>query len=216
MATDHTARLAVVVSGGGSNFKAIHAACLDGRINAEIVAVVSDVPTCGGVQYAQSHGITTLTYPAPKNGGYPGLSKDELVHKLTQELKADYVLLAGFLKLVPCELVRCYKHAMLNIHPALLPSFGGKGYYGEKVHTAVIASGARFSGPSVHFVDEEYDTGPILAQRVVPVHPTDTIKQLAARVLKEEHMLYPEAVAALVDKRITWRDDGVPIMWSAH
>ncbi|GBF89467.1 phosphoribosylglycinamide, chloroplastic [Raphidocelis subcapitata] len=189
---------------------------MDGRINGDVVAVVSDVPTCGGVDYAKGHGITTMTYPAPKKGGFPGLTTAELVEALTQRLEVDYVLLAGFLKLVPSDLVRCYKRRMLNIHPGLLPSFGGKGYYGERVHQAVIAAGARFSGPTVHFVDVEYDTGPILAQRVVEVYPTDTPKRLAARVLQQEHLVYPEAVAALVDGRITWRGDGVPIMWSAH
>jgi len=97
----------------------------------------------------------------------------------------DFVILAGYMKLVPCSLVRAYHRAMLNIHPGLLPSFGGQGFYGIRVHRAVIASGARFSGPTVHFVDEEYDRGPILAQAVVPVSPTDTPEMLAARVLKE-------------------------------
>lgn len=104
----------------------------------------------------------------------------------------------------------CFSYA------GLLPSFGGKGLYGLRVHQAVLTSGARFSGPTIHFVDEEYDTGPILAQRVVPVSPLDTPEQLAARVLKEEHIVYPEAVAALCDGRVTWREDGVPIMWTAH
>lgn len=135
---------------------------------------------------------------------------------LVHEHKVDYVILAGYLRLIPGELVRAFKRAILNIHPALLPAFGGKGYYGAKVHAAVVASGARFSGPSIHFVDEEYDTGPILAQAVVPVLPTDTPQQLAARVLKEEHKLYPKCVAALVEGRVTWREDGIPIVWSAH
>ena len=120
------------------------------------------------------------------------------------------------MKLIPAPLVRAYRRAILNIHPGLLPSFGGKGFYGSRVHEAVIQSGARFSGPTVHFVDEEYDTGPILAQAVVPVLPTDTSDALAARVLKEEHKLYPQCVAALCEGRVTWRYDGVPIMWSAH
>lgn len=212
------ARLAVFVSGGGSNFKSIHAAILDGRINATVVAVVSDVPACGGVQYAQQHGIATMTFPVVKKGENQGqgLSPAQLVDGLKNTYKADYVLLAGFLKLIPPELCRAYPRAMLNIHPGLLPSFGGKGYYGERVHKAVVASGARFSGPTVHFVDEEFDTGPILAQRVVPVYPNDSPKQLAARVLKEEHQVYPDCVSALCDGRITWREDGIPILWKAH
>ncbi|PNW76023.1 hypothetical protein CHLRE_12g550700v5 [Chlamydomonas reinhardtii] len=211
------ARLAVFVSGGGSNFKAIHAAIQDGRINGTVAVVVSDVPGCGGVTYAQQHGIPTLTYPVVKKGDFvgQGLTAAQLVDGLKNAYKCDYVILAGYLKLIPQELCRAFPRAMLNIHPGLLPSFGGKGYYGERVHKAVIASGARFSGPTVHFVDEEFDTGPILAQRVVPVFPTDTPKQLAARVLKEEHAVYPHCVAALCDGRIGWREDGIPILWEA-
>ena len=97
----------------------------------------------------------------------------------------EAVALAGYMKLVPAALLRAFPRAVLNIHPGLLPSFGGQGFYGARVHAAVLASGARFSGPTVHFVDEEYDTGPILAQAVVPVYPTDLPEQLAARVLRE-------------------------------
>ncbi|PSC75099.1 Phosphoribosylglycinamide chloroplastic [Micractinium conductrix] len=209
-------RLAVFVSGGGSNFRAIHAAFADGGVHGEVAVVVSNSPSCSGVAYAQSHGIPTLTYPAPKADSAAGLTDAQLVAALTEEHQADIVILAGYLKLIPQQLVRAYKRRIVNIHPALLPSFGGKGYYGIKVHQAVVASGARFSGPTIHFVDEEYDTGPILAQAVVPVYPTDRPEQLAARVLKEEHKLYPQCVAALCEDRVTWRHDGVPIMWRAH
>jgi phosphoribosylglycinamide formyltransferase len=131
------------VSGGGSNFKAIHMAMQAGRIpHAEAVAVVSDVPSCGGIQYAVDQGIETLTYPIPKKGGFPGLTPDDLVTRL-QELSVDYVILAGYLKLIPSTLVAAFPNRMLNIHPGLLPSFGGKGMYGENVHKAVVASGAR-------------------------------------------------------------------------
>ena len=133
-----------------------------------------------------------------------------------QEYAVDFVILAGYLKLVPASLVRAYPRAMLNIHPALLPAFGGPGFYGRKVHEAVIASGARISGPTVHFVDEEYDSGPILAQEAVPVLPLDTPEVLARRVLSKEHCVYPRCVAALCEGRITWRDDGVPIMWTSE
>lgn len=116
---------------------------LDGRIShAEVAAVVSDVPSCGGIQYAIDQGIQTLTYPIPKKGGFPGLTPDELVQSL-KDLSVDYVILAGYLKLIPSFLVAAFPNRMLNIHPGLLPSFGGKGMYGENVHKAVIASGAR-------------------------------------------------------------------------
>lgn len=133
-----------------------------------------------------------------------------------QELAVDFIILAGYLKLVPASLVRAYHRAVLNIHPALLPSFGGAGFYGRRVHEAVIASGARYSGATVHFIDEEYDTGPILAQAAVQVSPLDTPQRLAAKVLEWEHVLYPDCVAALCEGRITWRYDGVPIVWSAE
>ncbi|MEW5311272.1 MAG: hypothetical protein WDW38_003000 [Sanguina aurantia] len=209
------ARLVVFVSGGGSNFKALHVACLDGSIHADIVAVVSDIPSCGGIAYAANLGIPTLTYPIPKSKAFSGLTVEQLVESLQVTHKADYVLLAGFLKLIPLALVQAFPRSMLNIHPALLPAFGGKGCYGEKVHKAVVAAGVRYTGATVHFVDEEFDSGAILAQRVVPVFPTDTYSQVAKRVLKQEHSMYPEAVAALVDGRVTWRADGVPIIWTA-
>ncbi|BDA47735.1 Phosphoribosylglycinamide formyltransferase, chloroplastic [Coccomyxa sp. Obi] len=219
-ATEKKPRLGIFVSGGGSNFRAIYAAIVDGRINADVAVVVSDVPGCGGWKFAAEHGIPTEAFPASSksvaDGNCIALTTEQLITALKDEYAVDYVLLAGYLKLIPEALVRQYKRAMLNIHPALLPNFGGKGLYGGRVHSAVIASGTRFSGPTIHFVDEGYDTGPILAQAVVPVYPTDLPKQLAARVLKEEHKLYPQAVAALVDGRITWRDDGIPVLWSAH
>ncbi|KAJ9508574.1 hypothetical protein QJQ45_012136 [Haematococcus lacustris] len=180
------------------------------------LAVVSDVPDCQGVAYAQQQGIPVLTYPIPKKGGFPGLTAAQLVDGLKNNYKADFVLLAGYLKLIPAELVRAFPRAMLNIHPGLLPSFGGKGMYGHRVHEAVVASGVRFTGPTVHFVDEGFDTGPILAQRVVAVNPLHSPAQVAALVLQQEHKVYPEAVAALVDGRISWREDGIPIMWTSQ
>eukprot|EP00889_Picochlorum_renovo_P006060 jgi/Picre1/33090/NNA_008416.t1 len=106
------------------------------------------------------------------------------------------------MKLIPGTVVDTFPKAIVNIHPGLLPSFGGKGFYGSRVHEAVIRSGARFSGPTVHFIDEEYDTGPILSQAVVPVYPTDTAETLASRVLKQEHILYPRCIAAICEDRV--------------
>ncbi|WVZ85678.1 hypothetical protein U9M48_032573 [Paspalum notatum var. saurae] len=205
-------RLAVFVSGGGSNFRAIHGAALGGAVHGEVVALVTDKPGCGGAEYASSNGIPVVVFPKSKSAP-EGVSVAELLDTL-RGYSVDFVLLAGYLKLIPAELIREYPRSILNIHPSLLPAFGGKGYYGLKVHKAVIASGARYSGPTVHFVDEHYDTGKTLAQRVVPVFADDTTELLAARVLHEEHQVYVEAVAALCEDRIVWREDGVPLIKS--
>ncbi|KAL6650603.1 hypothetical protein ACP70R_009528 [Stipagrostis hirtigluma subsp. patula] len=205
-------RLAVFVSGGGSNFRAIHAATLSGAVRGDVVALVTDKPGCGGAEHARSNGIPVIVFPKSKSAP-EGMSVAELLDTL-REHEVDFVLLAGYVKLIPAELVLEFPRSILNIHPSLLPAFGGKGYYGSKVHKAVIASGARYSGPTVHFVDEHYDTGKTLAQRVVPVLADDTPELLAARVLHEEHQVYVEAVAALCEDRIVWREDGVPLIKS--
>ncbi|KAK6133212.1 hypothetical protein DH2020_033048 [Rehmannia glutinosa] len=156
--------------------------------------------------------IPVIVFPNKKDG-QEVFSAEDLVITL-RSYKVDFILLAGYLKLIPVELVRAYPKSIFNIHPSLLPAFGGKGYYGMKVHKAVIASGARYSGPTIHYVDEQYDTGRILAQRVVPVLANDTAEELAARVLHEEHQLYVDVAAALCEERITWREDGVPLIQS--
>ncbi|MFB0515456.1 MAG: phosphoribosylglycinamide formyltransferase [Candidatus Neomarinimicrobiota bacterium] len=196
-------KLAVFVSGRGSNFRNIHRAIQAGEIPAEVALVVTDKPDCPAADYARDNGIKVAHYPARE------MTPAALLGAL-QEGGIDFLILAGYLKLVPTEVVRAYPRAMLNIHPALLPAFGGKGYYGHRVHEAVIASGAKVSGVSVHFVDEEYDHGPIVAQVVVPVQPDDTPDELAGRVLKQEHRLYSKVVAALCRGEVRWREDGVP------
>lgn len=202
--------LAVFVSGGGSNFRSIHQAILKGSVQGEIVVLVTNKPGCGGADYARDNNIPVILFSTMKEKP-ENLSADDLVTTL-RRYKVDFILLAGYLKLIPLELVRAYSRSILNIHPSLLPAFGGKGYYGMKVHQAVIASGARYSGPTIHFVDEHYDTGRILAQRVVPVLANDTANELAARVLQQEHQLYVEVAEALCEERIIWREDGVPLI----
>ncbi|XP_011095971.1 phosphoribosylglycinamide formyltransferase, chloroplastic isoform X1 [Sesamum indicum] len=204
--------LAVFVSGGGSNFRSIHEATLNGSVHGDIVVLVTNKHDCGGAEYACCKGIPVIVFPTRKDKE-DVFSAEDLVIAL-KSLKVDFILLAGYLKLIPAALIRAYPKAILNIHPSLLPAFGGKGYYGMKVHKAVIASGARYSGPTIHYVDEQYDTGCILAQRVVPVLAKDTAEELAARVLHEEHKLYVEVSAALCEERITWREDGVPLIQS--
>ncbi|CAL9117309.1 unnamed protein product [Musa textilis] len=218
-ATDNTSqsltqrkRLAVFVSGGGSNFKAIHEAAKEGLVHGDIMVLVTDKPGCGGAEYARDNQIPVIIFPRSMSSP-DAVSAAELVATL-RNFEVDFLLLAGFLKLIPIELVQAFPRSILNIHPSLLPAFGGKGFYGLKVHKAVIASGARYSGPTVHFVDERYDTGRIVAQRVVPVLADDTAEQLAARVLHQEHQLYVEVVSALCEDRIVWREDGVPLICS--
>jgi phosphoribosylglycinamide formyltransferase len=198
-------RLAVFVSGRGSNFRTIHEHILNGEIIAQIVLIITDKPECPAADYAREHGIEVIQYPGEDTG------PDQLA-KMLKQWQVDMVLLAGYLKLVPGNVVQAYPRAMLNIHPALLPAFGGKGFYGHHVHEAVIASGAKISGVTIHFVDEEYDHGPIVAQVVVPVRPDDTADTLAARVLTHEHKLYPKVVAAICRGEIHWREDGIPYL----
>lgn len=181
-------KLAIFVSGGGSNFQEIHKATTDQRIPASVAVVVTNKKSCGAASYAKEAGIPVVIYPAtgpPENEESSAGSPEQLRALLTEAFRTDYVLLAGYLKLVPKEVVAAFPRAILNIHPSLLPAFGGKGFYGSKVHEAVVASGARFTGPTVHFVDEHFDTGPILAQRVIPVNPLESPQQVASRVLRE-------------------------------
>ncbi|KAE8728855.1 Phosphoribosylglycinamide formyltransferase [Hibiscus syriacus] len=205
-------KLAVFVSGGGSNFRSINQACIEGSVNGDVVVLVTNKHACGGAQYARDKGIPVILFPKRKDE-LNGLSSGDLV-KVLREFEVDFILLAGYLKLIPPELIQAYPRSIFNIHPSLLPAFGGEGYYGMEVHKAVIASGARYSGATIHFVDEHYDTGRILAQKAVPVLANDTAEELAARVLREEHKLYVKVTAALCEDRIVWREDGVPLIRS--
>lgn len=209
------AAIAVFVSGGGSNFKAIHADILDGTINGDVSVVVTNAPSCAAAAYARSHGIPVVVYPQPRKdaGGEPATicsTPQDLLDLLTSH-NISLVVLAGYMKLVPLEVVQAFERRMLNIHPGLLPGpFGGPGMYGMNVHTAVVRSGSRVSGCTVHFVNEVFDDGPILGQAVVDVYIGDSPERVAARVLKREHELFPRCVRAFCDGRVGWRADGVP------
>jgi formyltetrahydrofolate-dependent phosphoribosylglycinamide formyltransferase len=180
-------RIAVAISGRGSNLEALLRALGPGA-PAEVVLVVSDRVGAAGLRLARARGIAAVVLADP---GDP----HEWLRLLSQH-RADLVVLAGYLKLVPAPVIEPYRGRIMNIHPGLLPTFGGKGMYGHHVHEAVLASGARESGATVHLVDDVYDRGPILAQARVPVLPGDTAERLAARVLEAEHQLLPEAVLA--------------------
>ncbi|NOZ09357.1 MAG: phosphoribosylglycinamide formyltransferase [FCB group bacterium] len=197
--------IAVFASGNGSNFRAIHQAVTEGDIPGRIGLLVSDNPDCRAVTYARENRIKAEIINFRHNPGTA--SPGQVLTHILAALPADLVVLAGFMKMIPDSVVQAYKNRILNIHPALLPRFGGRGFYGRRVHEAVIASGAKLSGPTVHFVDEIYDHGPILAQIAVPVLAEDTAESLAKRVLKVEHRLYPEAVKAFCEERIFWKNN---------
>lgn len=195
-----TARIVVLASGRGSNLHALHA-YLERVGGAEIVRVVSDRVDSGALGWARDRRIATSTLHA-------GESDANALLEILSGSRADVVVLAGYLRLVAPEVVRSYRGRMLNVHPALLPAFGGPGMYGARVHRAVLASGARVSGPTVHFVDEIYDHGAIISQWPVPVFADDTEAALAARVLRAEHLLLPRVTHLVATGRITLDDAG--------
>jgi phosphoribosylglycinamide formyltransferase-1 len=182
-----TMRVAVAVSGRGSNLLALLRA-LGPEAPARVVLVLSDRPDAGALERAREYGVPAEVLSDPADAA-------QWLTQLERH-RTELVVLAGYLKLVPAPVIARFRDRILNVHPALLPAFGGKGMYGQRVHEAVLASGARESGATVHLVDEAYDRGPVLAQVRVPVLPDDTPDRLAARVLEVEHRLLPAAVLA--------------------
>jgi phosphoribosylglycinamide formyltransferase-1 len=194
-----TRRLAVAVlaSGRGSNFEALAKACLSADFPASIEILLTDNPSAGAIGVAASMGIPYAAVDCgPKRGSMSPESSAEMA-RICEERGVGLVCLAGFMRIVKGEIMQRYKGRMLNIHPALLPSF--KGLDGQK---QALDYGVRYSGCTVHFVDEGVDTGPIIVQRVVPVRGDDDVASLSARILKEEHSAYPEAVRLFAEKRL--------------
>jgi phosphoribosylglycinamide formyltransferase-1 len=190
-ATIPLVRLAILASGGGSNLQAIidYLDALGDARAADVVLVASERPGAHALTRAASRGIATAVIARPDDG--PALVKLLEAHDI------DCIALAGYLKLVPREVIARWSGRIVNIHPALLPKFGGAGMYGRRVHEAVIAAGEKESGATVHQVNDEFDRGAIIAQERVPVEPADTPATLAARVLAAEHRLYPRTLHAL-------------------
>jgi phosphoribosylglycinamide formyltransferase-1 len=197
-------RIAVLASGGGSNLQALidHFAALGDRRAGDIVLVVSDRSHAGALDRARRAGIHTAALPSRDHPD--AMPMDDLFSAHDVEL----VALAGYLKYVPHEVTRRFTGRILNVHPALLPAFGGPGMYGARVHRAVLAAGATTSGPTVHFVDEVFDHGAVIAQWPVPVRLDDDERTLAARVLRAEHLLYPRVVQAVAAGEVKLGPDG--------
>jgi len=198
-------RVAVLASGGGTNLQALLDALHGESLTplARVTRVVTNRSTAGALERAGSSGVPTTVLRDPDDAA-------ELLAALDARGGVDLVVLAGYLRLVPPAVVARFRWRMINIHPALLPAHGGPGMYGRRVHEAVLASGAAESGVTVHYVDEQYDRGPIIAQARVPVRPGDTPETLAARVLDAEHRLLPEVVLELARRGVPSQPVRIP------
>ena len=197
--------IGVLASHGGTNLQAIIDACADGSLDAEIRVVISNNSRSLAFQRARRANIPTahlsaVTHPDPAH-------LDAAIARILSAHGVQLIALAGYMKKLGPRTLSRYRNRVLNVHPALLPKFGGRGMYGERVHAAVIATGERVSGVSVHLVDEEYDRGPVIAQSQVPVLPGDTPETLAARVLEREHTLYPQTIQRIASREIDLDND---------
>ncbi|MFZ1280461.1 MAG: phosphoribosylglycinamide formyltransferase [Ignavibacteriaceae bacterium] len=199
-------KIAVFVSGRGSNLNAIlNYSGLKSFV--EVVAVLSDKIDCKAFEIAKEFDIKTFT--VGKNEGM--IHQDEITVTL-KKLNVELIVLAGYLKLIPFKLIENFENRIINIHPALLPSFGGKGMYGLNVHRSVYNSSAKVSGATIHFVDKSYDTGKIISQKCVDISDVKSPEEIADRVLKIEHQILPEVIKAFAEDRIIIEDNRVIVL----
>lgn len=194
-------RVLVMVSGGGTNLQAIIDAVEDGRVtNTEIAAVISNNEGAYALERAKKHGILSMVV-SPKSYETRAAFNEALLAAV-DSCKPDLIVLAGFLVKIPEAMIAAYRSRIINIHPSLIPSFCGVGYYGLKVHEAALARGVKLTGATVHYVDEGTDTGPILLQKAVEVKPDDTPERLQRRVMEEaEWILLPQAIQMIANQR---------------
>ncbi|PWN05163.1 phosphoribosylglycinamide formyltransferase [Rhodohalobacter mucosus] len=188
--------IVVMASGSGSNFQAIIDAIQSGRIKqANIAGLVAGKAGIRAAERAQSAGIPVKTM----DPSLPHKKSENQLEEYLESWEPDLIILAGFMKKIPDKIVRKYHNRIINIHPSLLPKYGGKGFYGSRVHSAVLEAGDPESGCTVHFVNEQYDRGDIISQVRVPVKPDDTAETLSKRVLEKEHQLLPEVINQLLN-----------------
>lgn len=192
--------IAVCVSGGGTDLQSIIDACEAGKINGQIRLVISNRKKAYGLERARLHGIQAEWIK----------DEDEILKRFEEE-KIDFVVLAGYLAIVGDKLIEQYKNRIINIHPSLIPSFCGPGFYGMHVHEAVFKRGVKVSGATVHFVTGEVDGGPIILQRAVDISDLETPEDIQARVLEIEHEILPEAVALYCEGRVSVENERVKI-----
>jgi phosphoribosylglycinamide formyltransferase-1 len=188
-------KCAVFASGGGTNFQSLIDHQKQGELHVEFTVLICNNSTAGAVERARKNNIPVV-HLAPSQFADEAAYTARLLEVLRQHA-VELIVLAGYMKKIPTAVIHQYKNRIVNIHPGLLPGFGGKGMYGQHVHEAVIAYGARLTGVTIHFVDEEYDHGPIIVQVPVEVRDEDDAEQLAARVLQVEHQWFWRAVEAI-------------------
>ena len=194
-------RIAVFASGTGSNFKNILEKAEKGHIPAKIVILVTDNHQAGAIQTASNHNIPVKIFSKKDFLNREDLNA-QMLHTLI-EFEVEYIVLAGYLKLIGANIVKKFNNRILNIHPALLPSFGGKGMYGKHVHQAVYDHGVKVSGATVHLVNEIYDAGSIVIQKACSIEELSSPQEIARRVLKIEHQIFPEAVKLMVEDKLS-------------
>jgi phosphoribosylglycinamide formyltransferase 1 len=193
-------RIAVLASGKGSNLRAIYNAIASGQVNGvEIALIISNNSKSGALEFAERNNIPRIHLSAFKFGGDESTLEAAMLDEL-RKAKIDLIVLAGYMKKLPDAVIEAYPRRILNVHPALLPKYGGAGMYGANVHNAVLTSGDMFTGATVHYVDKEYDTGDIILQEVCEVLASDTPETLARRVRDIEHQMYPKAIALAAEK----------------
>lgn len=194
-------KLGILASHTGTNFQAILDACQSGLLQSQVAVVISNNSKSPALQRARSaqlptHHLSSVTHPDPTD-------LDRAMVSTLQEYHVGLVVMAGYMKRLGPEMLSYYAGRIINVHPALLPKFGGKGMYGSRVHEAVMKSGDRETGVTIHLVDSNYDTGPIIAQTRVQVLANDSAESLAARVLKREHNFYVETLTKIVSGEIS-------------
>ena len=197
--------IAVFISGGGTNLQAIINAVKENKINGKIKLVFSNRKNAYGLIRAQNESIDTFYLNRKKF--FSSEKYDERILEELERKNIDLIVLAGYLNILSLKLISKYSNRIINIHPSLIPSFCGDGFYGENVHKAVIKSGVKFTGATTHFVDENVDTGAIILQDVVPVLINDDFETVAERVLEIEHEILVKTVKAFCDNKIVFKDN---------
>ena len=203
-----TNNLVIFASGGGSNFKSIFINTLKNNIqNSQVTLLISNNPKSNAVKYADSQNIDTFII---NKNRYPDRVNymEALINKLNK-YNPTLIILAGYMKLIPKEVVRAFKNKIINIHPGKLPEFGGKGFYGINVHRAVIDSGAKSTVVTIHYVNEEYDKGMIIHEEIIDIMDDDTPESLSERVLKYEHSVYSNVIDKIINEKGTYEEKSI-------